>query len=120
MEIENSGYNDMGTSGWEFGNQFNSMIMKGQEATVWEDTEKMNNEALKSPMLGFVPNTDPVTNELANLSSVGGEFNAKVRMGTADASEWLDDYLKKRDQAGVRVVQEEVQKQYDEFLASKK
>lgn len=71
----------------EFGNQFNSMIMKGQEATVWEDTEKMNNEALKSPMLGFVPNTDPVTNELANLSSVGGEFNAKVRMETADASE---------------------------------
>ena len=79
----------------------------------------MNNEAVKSPMLGFVPNTDPITNELANITNVDSEFSAKKGMGTADASEWLDDYLAKREQAGVQKVKEELQKQYNEFLASK-
>jgi putative aldouronate transport system substrate-binding protein len=118
-EIADSGYTDIGKYAWKFGNQFNGLLTVGQEPTVWEETEKMNNEAVKSPMLGFVPNTDPITNELANITNVDSEFSAKKGMGTADASEWLDDYLAKREQAGVQKVKEELQKQYNEFLASK-
>ena len=119
-QIENSGYTDVGKSAWKFGDQFNAYLMVGQDADTWTETEKMNNEAVKSPMLGFVPNTDPITNELSNMQNVESEFRAKSDYGTVDISEWKDEYVQKMEQAGAKKVLKELQKQYDEFLSSKK
>ena len=118
-EIENSGYNKIGENAWKLGNQFNAYLVVGQEDGIWEETEKMNNEAVKSPMLGFVPNTDSITTELSNISNVGAEYKARKNFGTMDPAEWYDAYVSDMKAAGVEKVKEELQKQYDEFLASK-
>ena len=118
-EIEDSGYTNIGKNAWKYGNQFNSLLMENQEDGVWEETEKMNNEAMKSPLLGFVPNTDSIANELANINNVNSEYQAKKDFGTEDPSAWMDEYLEKLEQAGQQKVLDELQKQYDEFLASK-
>lgn len=118
-EIENSGYNKIGENAWKLGNQFNAYLTAGQEDGIWEETEKMNNESMKSPMLGFVPNTDPITTELSNITNVESEYKARKSFGTMDASEWYDDYVKDMKAAGADKVNDELQKQYDEFLSSK-
>lgn len=118
-EIENSGYNGVGQNAWRYGNQFKGFVMQGQPDDVWEQTEKMNNEARKSPALGFVPDTDPIANELANITNINSEYTAKIDYGTAPRESYYDEYCQKLEQAGQQKVLEELQKQYDEFLASK-
>lgn len=118
-EIEDSGYTGIGKGAWKYGNQFNSLLVVGQEPDVWEQTKKMNDEAIKSPMLGFVPNTESISNEIANITNTNSEFKAKSEFGTVDVSEWINDYTARLEQAGIQKVRDELQKQYDEFIASK-
>ncbi len=60
--IEGSGYTPK--MQWKFGNQFNALLLNGQEDGIWEETQKVNDEAVKSPLIGFSLNTDKITNEL--------------------------------------------------------
>ena len=104
---------------WKFGNQFNAMLISGQEDDVWEQTEKMNNEAVKSKLLGFTFITEDVLREISNVSSVVDEYGKAMQMGYTDPSEYLDEYKEKLKTAGIETIQAELQKQIDEFLASK-
>ena len=117
--IEGSGYDDIPATAWRYGNQFNSLVMDTQPADVWEQTQKMNDEAIKSPALGFVPDQTNISAELANLSNVGAEYKAKINYGTSPVEEWYDDYIADLKTAGIEKVRDELQKQYDEFLANK-
>lgn len=116
-EIKDSGYDEVGAGAWRYGSQFNSLLIEGQELTVWDETKKMNDEAVKSPALGFVINTDAITTEIANIVNVNSEYKAKVEFGTAAREEYWDEYMSKLDNAGIEKVRAEVQKQYDAFLA---
>lgn len=111
---------NLGAGGWKFGNQFNSYPGAKQEPDVYELTEKLNNDADKSPMLGFVPNTDYVANELANVVNTMSEYKARYLFGTEDPANWVDSYKQKMEESGIEKVKEELQEQYDKFLASKK
>lgn len=117
--LETVDYKNNGRSAWKYGNQFNSFVMEGQAADVWEETEKMNNEAVKSPMLGFVPDTSKIVNEAANVSSVQDEYRAKTSYGTVKYSDWKDEYQKKLAQAGSEKMLNELQTQFSEFLNNK-
>ena len=117
--IPDTGYSKVVANAWVYGNQFNCFVRDTQPADVWELTEEMNNTAELSPMLGFVPDTDPVTNELANVTNIQDEYNAKQSFGTAAVDEYFDEKCKKEDEAGLEKILEEMQKQYDEFLAAK-
>lgn len=118
-DIENSGY-DVGKNAWRYGNQFNSFITSGQQSDVWEQTKQMNDEAVKSPAMGFVPDTNSIMTELANITNVNAEYKARMEFGTAPRSEYWDEYMQKLENAGIDKVREEIQKQYNEFLAANK
>ncbi len=117
--VEGSGYGGMATKAWAMGNQFNAYVMEGQPLDVWEQTEKMNEEAIKSPALGFVPDLKNLTTEVAAIANIQAEYKAKRECGTNDPAEWYDEYIGKLKTAGIEKVRDELQKQYDEFLASK-
>ena len=70
-------------------------------------------------MLGFVPDTDSIATELSNLTTIEDEYKAKKKFGTAAFEDYFDEKCKKEDEAGIKTVLEELQKQYDEFLSSK-
>ena len=118
-EIPGTGYDQVAQNAWRYGNQFNSWVMEGNEPDVWEQTAKMNDEALKSPALGFVPNTESINTEIANVANVNAEYLAKKGYGTSPRSEYWDEYCQKLKAAGINKIRDEIQKQYDEFLASK-
>ena len=117
--IEGTGYEKMPNKAWVMGNQFNAYVMEGQPLDDWELTEKMNDESQKSPALGFVPDLTKLTTEVAAIANVQAEYKAKRECGTNDPAEWYDEYIGKLKAAGVDKVRDELQKQYDEFLASK-
>lgn len=106
--IKGSGYEKVAQNAWKYGNQFNAFVMEGQPADVWEQTEKMNDEARKSPALGFVPDVSGLNAEIANISNVQAEFKAKKSCGTSPVDEWYDDYVAKLKTAGIEKVRDEI------------
>lgn len=116
--LEGSGYN-IAANAWRYGNQFNGYVMEGQPADVWEQTKKMNDTAVKSPALGFVPDTSTISAEIANISAVEQEYKAYREYGVAPLGEWYDAYRKKLSDAGIEKVRNEIQKQYDEWKSDK-
>ena len=114
--LEGSGY-DIASGAWRYGNQFNGYVMEGQPADVWEQTKKMNDESVKSPVLGFVPDTTEISAEIANISAVGQEYKAYSEYGVAPFEEWYDAYRAKLTAAGIEKVRDELQKQYDAWKA---
>lgn len=117
--VEGSGYQDMSRSAWAYGNQFNSYVLEGQPADVWEETRQMNSDAGKSPALGFVADLSAYTTEVANIANVLAEYKARRLFGTTDPKEWYDQFLKDLHTAGIDKIKDELQKQYSAFLASK-
>ncbi len=110
--IADSGYNL--NAAWMFGNQFNAYLTVGQDADVWEQTKQLNDSALKSPISGFVLNTDSISTELSQITTVRNEY-ASVDNGTEDQAAY-DEMVEKLETAGQRKVIEEIQRQVDEFL----
>ena len=96
-----------------FGNQFNAYVMEGQEDDVWEQTEKMNNESVASPLLGFVLDTDPIKNEIAQISAVNAEY--QLYGFIVNGLDSWDAYMEKLDKAGRKKVLDEIQKQVNEY-----
>ena len=115
--IEDSGYAPK--ADWKFGNQFNALVTDGTDSDVWEQTEKLNSEGKASPLMGFVFDETNVTNEIANCNSVRAEYNYVWMGASLDYKEHMEEYKAKMEQAGIRKVIEEAQKQVDAFLASK-
>ncbi len=118
VKIADSGY-DMSGMAWALGNQFNAYVLEDQDIAVWEDTAAMNDAATPSPMLGFVPDLSNIGPELANLDSVRTEFYSRTDYCVDDPANWWDEYVAKLEAAGIDKVLNELQTQYDAFLASK-
>ena len=113
--IPDTGYN---ISAWKIGNQFNALFLKGQEDTIWDETIALNDQSVKSPISGFVFDTDPVKTELSQLATVVKEYSA-VYNGSEKLGELYQTYLKKLDEAGIQTVREEVKKQIEDWKAGK-
>lgn len=109
--IEDGGYKP--NAAWKFGNQFNALIMAGQDMEVWEETKTMDASAVKSPLIGFFLNKDPIKTELSQLSAIQKEGEKAYTDAEYEA------YINKANLAGREKVMAEVQSQIDAFLASK-
>ena len=114
--IDNSGYAPK--AAWKFGNQFKALITDGQDDDVWEKTEAVNNEAVKSPLLGFVFDNTNVKSEISQIETVLSEYGV-LNSGAKDPSGLLDGYNSKLDTAGQRKIAEEMQKQIDAYWETK-
>lgn len=103
---------------WKWGNQFNAYVPEGVDKGVWDATNKMNEDAVKSPLLGFVPDLKEIRAEISQISNINSEFNA-LSLGAGDTEKLLADYRAKLESAGQQKVADEIKRQVAEFLASK-
>lgn len=109
---EQSGYVSGG--GWKFGNQFNAYYLETQDTDTWEKTNEINNSAVRSPISGFVLNTEPIKSEISKCESVISEFKA-IENGSQDTESLYENFIKKLDIAGEDKIIKEVQKQINEM-----
>ncbi len=104
--------------GWMFGNQFMTLLAEGKPDDTWEETKRLNDESDKSPLLGFIVDTNSILNEIANVTAVESEFKGLSNGSMGPDS--IQTYKKKLEEAGIDRIVEEVQKQIDEFIKEKK
>ncbi|MDR1600210.1 MAG: extracellular solute-binding protein [Oscillospiraceae bacterium] len=107
---ENSPY-FLGNTAWAFGNTFLLTVMEGQDPTLAERTEAVNDAAKRSPIVGFALNTEPIQSELAQLDALREEYKNRVYMPNYEELE--AEYLSKVQLAGLDKVLAEMQAQVD-------
>ncbi len=112
--IPDSGY--MTNASWEMGNTFNSYILKGQPADIFEQSAKMNEEAEPSPVLGFDYNSEPLKTELTAISAVATEYTPALKYGTEDPEKVLAQVNDKLKKAGLDKVIADIQTNLDEWV----
>ncbi len=115
--IEGSGY-DNSKFAWMFGNQFNAYIMEGQDMDVWEQTEKVNDEAQKSTLVGFEFDPANVRTEVSNVATIQGEYQV-ANKGARAPEEYMEEYKRRLKDAGLEKIYDEVKRQLTEYFASK-
>ena len=117
VPIDESGYASQGD--WKFGNQFNAILSAGMPDDVWEETNRLNEEAIVRPLDGYTFNPANVKFEMSQLSAGTGEFG----YGPWVVAENEEEFLAKRnahiDAAGFDKVRAEVERQVNEFLKNK-
>ncbi len=114
--IPNSGY-DIDAQGWKFGNQFNQYLRPDQKDDVWEETERLNAESPRSPLMGFVYDDSEITTEIAQCQKVFKQYSTIAKGGTEDPENYWAEYQSMMKKAGVDTIVNEIQRQIDEFLA---
>ncbi len=113
---ENSSYKPL--NAWKFGNQLNAYILPGQDDNVWEETDKMNKEAMVSPLLGFAEDNTSVATEIAQMEKISQEYIvSRLNKGAENPDEYWDEFVSKMKEAGIEKVVAEYQRQIDEFLS---
>lgn len=103
---------------WKFGCTYNAKVMNGQDANVWEETRRVNEEAIASPATGFTFDTKPVINEISAVTTINSQYKV-LATGAEDKSVYWDEYLEKMQTAGIEKLRQEYERQINEFLASK-
>ncbi len=86
----------------------------------WERVQTRNQEALRSPLTGFVPDTRMIAAELLRVNLVAEEYLDRLSRGTAEDWETLyAEFLERMEAAGADKVQKDLQRQLDEFWQSR-
>ncbi len=102
---------------WAYGNTFNAYLTPGLGDNVWTDTQKLNNESKRSPLMGFVFDVEPVKAEIANSQAAFTEFHPMISAGiSADVDGILKQFNDKLKAAGADKIIAEKQRQIDAFL----
>ena len=114
----NAGYTLSGET-WMTGNVFLNYLVEGEDENKLKDLASFNENAVKPWYYGFVFDPTPVEQEIAAVNNVNSEYNKQMTLGAVDPDSLIDEYRTKLEAAGIDKVQEEAQRQLDEFMATK-
>ena len=116
------GYNgNTHMSGWNTGNNWILYINENVTDEQIAQSKKDLETAKESPALGFIFNTDKVKSEITALTNTLNQFAGAINTGTVDPEVEVPKMLEKlKSEGAYQKVLDEMQKQYDEYLASKK
>ncbi|MBP1964887.1 ABC transporter substrate-binding protein [Paenibacillus aceris] len=104
---------------WVFGNTFNGLLVEGTDPNVVANTQKENETAKASPLMGFKFVNSAVIAEIANIATVIDQYRPALETGTVAASDKLKEFQDKLKAAGIDKVVAEAQKQLDEWKKTK-
>lgn len=90
------------------------------QSTNGTNSKHSTKKSVASPGLGFYFDSAKVRTEIASITNVCNEFAPALLTGTVDPVEYTAKFKDKLNDAGMEKVMKEMQKQYDEYRASKK
>jgi len=103
---------------WEFGDQFNAYYVDPEQVGAWEETRALNDASVPSVLLGFALDTEPIKNEIAEITAAGAEFEDMMN-SLMDLETAVPAYVDALNNAGADQVLAEIQRQVDEWKATK-
>lgn len=107
------------TLNWLYPNQFASTVLVGNTADLWDRTRKFNEEAIKSPAMGFAFDSTTITTELTAVTNVYEEYQKSLEYGFVDPEVGIPEMLEKMNNAGLAKIIAEKQAQLDAWAAAK-
>ncbi len=102
---------------WAFGNQFLNYLWTDEDPNKWKNYIAYNKTAVPANTLAFIPNYDPIKNEIAALNNVWAEFEPGLEVGSSDPAVYVPQAVAKAKAAGIDKVIAELQNQYDAWRA---
>lgn len=115
-KLSETGYN---TYVYTQGNKYLTRMVEGTPEDIYEKYIEFDENAWKSPALGFAFDPTDVKSEYSAVSNAITEFMPSLLTGTADPAENLPKAMAKLKAAGLDKLLAEMQKQYDEWLKIK-
>jgi len=104
---------------WMFGSMFINYLWDTEDPEKLAQYTEFNQNAIVSPGLGFVFDSEPVKAEVGAMANVIKQYQRALETGSVDTDKVLPEYLAALKAAGLDKVVAEKQKQFDAFLASK-
>lgn len=104
---------------WVQGGLFNTYVLENEPLDKWTAFKEFNDRSLNAPSFGFDFNLDQVSTQVAGFRNVLDEFGKSLYTGSVEPEEYLVQFQKKMEATGVQDVMNEMQKQIDEWKASK-
>ncbi len=111
-----------GLQKWIVGNAKNAYLTTAQGENYKKIVYEVLNEGentIPSPLMGFALDSSSIDTKLAQIKAVSKEFGSSIGSGAADTEALLKEMHTKFEQAGNQEVIDEIQRQIDEFVASK-
>lgn len=106
--------------GWEFGNQFLTYVMEGNDPEIWNKLRKFNSEAMRSKAIGFVVDVESIKTEIASVQNVVDQYKSSLGTGSVDPEKYLPEFIEKLKDAGIDKIVGEKQRQLDAWIAKQK
>lgn len=110
---------DYSVSYWVQGGLFNTYVMVNEPLDKWAVFKEFNDASQEAPSFGFDFNLDPVSTQVAGFRNVLDEFGKSLYTGSVDPDEYLPQLNKKLEATGIQDVIDEMQRQIDEWKATK-
>lgn len=119
MQMTELGQSNYNVANFTMQNCYIRKTFVGDPLNKWEIFDQFNQSGIPAPTLGFVPNLDPIQNELAAMNNVSAEFSKPLFAGAVDnPDETLDKFIEKYNAAGAEKVIAELQSQFDAWRAA--
>jgi len=103
------------TYGSPQGNKYIFRMIEGTPDDIYEKYQEFDENAIKSPAMGFVFNPKDVQAEITALNNVYTEFFPSLLTGAADPDVVFPKAVEKLKAAGIDKLISEIQKQYDDW-----
>lgn len=110
-----------GYSGVQYtqGNWFILKTTDDEPLDKWTEFKRFNRTATKSATLGFTPNMSDCQEEFLECVKIANRYYAALMTGSVDDTVYLPRYLDELNAAGLKKVQNVLQKQMDEWKRSR-
>lgn len=102
------------------GNWFILNTVAGENPDKWELYREFNDIAIESPILGFIPDLSGFSEECSNISQVCRKYENALMTGTVDPEEFLPRMRDELEQAGIGSLQQELQRQINIWMISRR
>lgn len=103
---------------WCFGDQFKDFLMDNEDPLKWDKFLEYNRQALALNSLGFVFDKTNVEAQASACKNVVQAYYKQLFTGSIDIDPTVIQFEKELKAAGVADLIDEMQKQYDQWLAS--
>lgn len=101
------------------GNWFILNTVAGENPDKWKLYQEFNDNAVESPILGFIPDLSAFPVEYNHVSRICKKYENALMTGTVDPEEFLPALREALAQAGIETLRQELQRQIDTWRVSK-
>ena len=102
------------------GNWFILKTVAGENRDKWDVYQEFNDIAIESPLLGFIPDLSDFAAECDNVGQVCRRYENALMTGTVDPDEFLPKLQEALEQAGIGILQQELQRQIHLWMSSRR